>query len=161
MSTTTSPSLSAAGVPPGERARLSTDNGSPVTPKTDKALSLYHLLDPEILANPYPLYHRLRTEDPVHWDPFLHAWVVTRYADVITVFQRFLANRTPTPEQLTTLGLEKLTPLARVMVHQMLFLDPPAHGRVRALASKAFTPRRVQVLSSHIQEITDSLLDAV
>jgi pimeloyl-[acyl-carrier protein] synthase len=131
------------------------------TSKQRNVLSLYHLLDPEILANPYPLYHQLRTEDPVHWDPFLHAWVVTRYADVISVFQRFLANRTPTPEQLTTLGLEKLTPLARVMVHQMLFLDPPAHGRVRGLASKAFTPRRVQVLSSHIQEITDSLLDAV
>src|SRR6184192_2955936 len=54
--------------------------------KTGSTLSLYHLLDPEVLADPYPLYHRLRTEDPVHWDPFLHAWVVTRYADVVTVF---------------------------------------------------------------------------
>ena len=43
-------------------------------------LSLYHLLDPEVLADPYPLYRRLREEDPVHWDPYLHAWVVTRYA---------------------------------------------------------------------------------
>jgi len=129
--------------------------------RTEPPLSLYHLLDPEILANPYPLYHRLRSEDPVHWDPFLHAWVVTRYADVITVFQRFSANRTPTPEQLAALGLESLTPLARVMVLQMLFLDPPAHGRVRGLASKAFTPRRVEVLRSHIQDITNSLLDTV
>ncbi len=127
----------------------------------DPGLSLYHLLDPEVLANPYPLYHRLRSEDPVHWDPFLHAWVVTRYADVITVFQRFLANRTPTPEQLTALGLSALTPLAQVMVRQMLFLDPPDHGRVRGLAAKAFTPRRVEVLRSHIQDITASLLDAV
>ena len=131
------------------------------TRKHNQPLSLYHLLDPEVLANPYPLYHRLRVEDPVHWDPFLHAWVVTRYADVITVFQRFSANRTPTPEQLTALGLSALTPLAQVMVLQMLFLDPPAHGRVRSLASKAFTPRRVEVLRSHIQDITDSLLDAV
>ena len=84
-------------------------------------LSLYHLLDPEVLANPYPLYRQLRSEDPVHWDPFLHAWVVTRYADVITVFQRFSANRTPTPEQLKALGLEALEPLAQVMVRQMLF----------------------------------------
>lgn len=127
----------------------------------DPGLSLYHLLDPEVLANPYPLYRRLRSEDPVHWDPFLHAWVVTRYADVITVFQRFSANRTPTPEQLTALGLSALTPLAQVMVRQMLFLDPPDHGRVRGLAAKAFTPRRVEVLRSHIQDITDSLLDAV
>jgi len=129
--------------------------------KQDPALSLYHLLDPEVLANPYPLYHRLRSEDPVHWDYFLHAWVVTRYADVITVFQRFSADRTPTPEKLKTLGLSALTPLAEVMVRQMLFLDPPAHGRVRGLASKAFTPRRVEVLRSHIQDITDSLLDAI
>src|SRR5437870_4370433 len=103
---------------------------SPMMGKQNQILSLYHLLEPEVLANPYPLYHRLRSEDPVHWDPFLHAWVVTRYADVVTVFQRFLANRTPTPEQLRAMGLEKLTPLAQVMVLQMLFLDPPAHGRV-------------------------------
>ena len=141
---------------------MTTQQGSQTTAgKWSKVLSLYHLLDPEVLANPYPLYQQLRTEDPVHWDPFLHAWVVTRYADVITVLQRFSANRTPTAEQLTVLGLESLTPLARVMVHQMLFLDPPAHGRVRGLASKAFTPRRVEVLRGHIQEITDSLLDAV
>ncbi|HLW00798.1 MAG TPA: cytochrome P450 [Ktedonobacterales bacterium] len=137
----------------------------PETPNAGKAknqtLSLYHLLDPEVLANPYPLFRQLREEDPVHWDPFLHAWVVTRYTDVITVFQRFLANRTPTPEQLETMGLGALRPLAQLMVRQMLFLDPPMHGRVRGLASKAFTPRRVEVLRGHIQEITMRLLDAV
>ena len=80
---------------------------------SDAALSLYQLLDPQVLAHPYPLYQRLRSEDPVHWDPFLHAWVVTRYADVVTVLSRCSANRTPTPEQLTALGLEALAPLAR------------------------------------------------
>jgi pimeloyl-[acyl-carrier protein] synthase len=124
-------------------------------------LSLYHLLDPDVLADPYPLYHRLRTESPVHWDPFLHAWVVTRYADVVTVLHRFSAARTPTPEQLAAIGLESLTPIAAVMVRQMLFLDAPAHTRIRGLASQAFTPRRVERLRQHIQEITDSLLDAV
>jgi cytochrome P450 len=127
----------------------------------DGPLSLYRLLDPEVLANPYPLYRRLRTEDPVHWDPFLHAWVVTRYPDVITVLHRFSANRTPSPEQLASMGLESLTPIARVMVRQMLFLDPPSHTRIRGLASQAFTPRRVERLREHIQDIMDSLLDAV
>jgi len=124
-------------------------------------LSLYRLLDPEVLANPYPLYRQLRTEDPVHWDPFLHAWIVTRYTDVVTVLHRFSANRTPTPEQLAALGLESLTPVARVMVRQMLFLDAPSHTRIRGLASQAFTPRRVERLREHIQSITDELLDAV
>jgi cytochrome P450 len=136
--------------------------GTPTTAHTaDQDLSLYHLLDPEVLANPYPLYQRLRSEDPVHWDPYLHAWVVTRYADVVTVFQHFSADRTPTPEKLGKIGLAKLTPLAQLMVRQMLFLDPPSHNRIRGLASRAFTPRRVEVLRGHIQDITDSLLDDV
>src|SRR6266700_1114748 len=124
-----------------------------------KSLSLFHLLDPEVLANPYPLYRRLRSEAPVHWDPYLHAWVVTRYADVVTVLHHFSANRTPPPEQFAALGLAELAPLSQMMVKQMLFMDAPDHTRLRSLASMAFTPARVEVLRTHIQEIVDSLLE--
>jgi pimeloyl-[acyl-carrier protein] synthase len=137
---------------------MATDSASG---KTARALSLYHLLDPDVLADPYPLYARLRDEDPVHWDSFLHAWVVTRYPDVVEVLHHFSANRTPTPEQLSAMGLSALNPIAQVMVRQMLFLDPPDHTRLRALASAAFTPARVELLRAHIQEIVDGLLDAV
>lgn len=133
----------------------------PVGRRKAEVLSLYRLLDPEVLANPYPLYQRLRTEDPVHWDSFLHAWVVTRYPDVIRVLHHFSANRTPTPEQLSAMNLSALNPIARVMVRQMLFLDPPDHTRLRALASAAFTPSRVERLRSHIQEIADNLIDGI
>jgi hypothetical protein len=122
-------------------------------------LSLYHLLDPEVLADPYPLYRRLREEDPVHWDPYLHAWVVTRYEDVITVLHRYRAGRTPDPERLAALGMGELTPIAALMVRQMLFLDPPEHRRVRRLASVAFTPRRVARLREHIRQIAEGLVD--
>lgn len=121
-------------------------------------LSLTRLLDPAVLADPYPLYDRLRREDPVHWDPYLHAWVVTRYADVITVLRGFSAARTPAPEQLAAMGLGHLSPLAAVMVKQMLFLDPPAHTRIRSLASQAFTPSRVAELREHIRAIVVRLL---
>lgn len=129
--------------------------------KASPTLSLYQLLDPEVLANPYPLYQRLRTEAPVYWDPYLHAWVVTRYADVITVLHHFSANRTPTPEQLAAIGLAELAPLAQVMVKQMLFMDAPDHTRLRGLASTAFTPARVEALRSHIREILYDLLAPV
>lgn len=128
---------------------------------TPMMLSLAQLLDPQVLANPYPLFDRLRTDDPVHWDPFLHSWVITRYADVVTVLRDYSADRTPTPEHLTKIGLEQLAPIAQVMVKQMLFLDPPAHTRIRRLASYAFTPHRVEVLRDHIRDITESLIDAV
>jgi pimeloyl-[acyl-carrier protein] synthase len=127
--------------------------------KSDAPLSLYHLLDPAVLANPYPLFHRLRREDPVHWDPFLHAWIVTRYPDVLEVLHTYAAHRTPTPEQLSSIGLAQLAPLAQLMVKQMLFMDGAAHTRLRALASQAFTPARIEILRAHIQEIVDRLLD--
>src|SRR6187397_2967495 len=129
--------------------------------KTDASLSLVRLLEPEILANPYPLYNKLRTEDPVHWDRFLQTWVVTRYADVVNVLHSFSADRTPTPEQLTAMGLSALNPIAKVMVKQMLFMDAPAHTRLRGLASAAFTPAKVEVLRGHIQVIANDLLDRV
>src|SRR5579872_3044118 len=104
----------------------------------DPELSLFRLLDPEVLANPYPLFARLRTEDPVHWDPYLHAWVVTRYEDVITVLTKFSARRTPSPEFFEALGAPEVSPIAKVMVKQMLFMDAPAHTRLRKLAGAAF-----------------------
>lgn len=125
------------------------------------SLSLTGLLDPQILADPYPLYERLRTEDPVLWDPYLHAWVLTRYADVADVLLRFKADRTPTPSRLAALGMQRLAPIAQVMVRQMLFMDPPQHGRVRGLAAAAFTPRRVALLRDHIRHITDALVDRI
>jgi pimeloyl-[acyl-carrier protein] synthase len=124
-----------------------------------ESLSLFHLMDPAVRANPYPLYRRLRTEDPVHWDPYLHAWIVTRYQDVVTVLTRFSADRTPTPEYFEALGVPEVSPIARVMVKQMLFKDAPAHTRLRKLAGPAFMPARIRLLRQHIEEIADRLID--
>jgi cytochrome P450 len=122
---------------------------------------LYRLLDPEVLADPYPLYHALREHDPVTWDPFLHSWVVTSYREVVTVLHKFSADRTPSPGQLTAMGLKAFEPVAAVMVRQMLFMDAPVHTRLRGLCSHAFTSRQVDHLRPHIQSIADSLIDAV
>jgi cytochrome P450 len=125
------------------------------------ALSLFQLLDPAVLADPYPLYRRLREEDPVHWDPFLHAWVVTRYADVVTVLHEFSADRTPSAQQMSAMGLSSLGPLAKLMVRQMLFMDAPAHTRLRRLCLAGFTSHRVEALIPAIQDIADRLIDEV
>jgi cytochrome P450 len=124
-------------------------------------LSLFHLMNPEVLANPYPLYRRLRTEAPVHWDPYLHAWIVTRYEDVITVLTKFSGERAPSPEYFEALGAPEVAPIAKVMVKQMLFRDGAAHARLRKLAGEAFVPSRVRVLRDHIQEIATRLIDEI
>lgn len=141
---------------------MSTDVSGPASVSPLKSpLSLYHLMDPEVLANPYPLYRQLRETDPVYWDPYLHAWVVTRYEDVVTVLHRFSADRTPTPEYFEMLGAPEVAPIAKVMVKQMLFMDPPSHTRLRKLCGAAFTPARVRVLHDHIQNIATRLIDDI
>jgi len=126
--------------------------------RPDPSLSLYRLMDPAVLGDPYPLYKRLRETDPVHWDPFLHAWVVTGYQDCVTVLHKFSADRTPTPEQITAMGIEQLEPIARVMTRQMLFMDAPAHTRLRKLCSVAFTSGRIERMRAHIEEIAEKLV---
>src|ERR1700722_2921674 len=125
----------------------------------DDEISLYQLMEPEVMASPYGLYREIRKADPVHWDPFMHAWIVTRYADVVTVLSRFSADRTLTAEKMDNMGLGAMNPIIEVMSRQMLFRDPPDHTRLRNLCAAAFTPARVAVLREHIKDIADSLID--
>jgi cytochrome P450 len=128
---------------------------------TDEQLSLLRLLDPDVSGDPHMLYRVLRDQDPVHWDPYMHAWIVTSYAEVITVVMNYSADRTPTPEYLDRLGLAFMKPFAEMMLQQMLFMDAPMHARLRGLCSVAFTPRKVEALRNVIQSIADDLLDKV
>jgi hypothetical protein len=125
----------------------------------DAEISLCRLMEPAVMASPYGLYRKLREADPVHWDPFLHAWVVTRYADIVTVLSRLSADRTLTAEKLDHMGLAAMNPIIEVMARQMLFRDPPDHTRLRTLCAAAFSPARIAALRGHIQQIADRLID--
>jgi cytochrome P450 len=48
-----------------------------------------------LVADPYPLYHRLRSEAPLYRDEQSGAWIVTRYADVAAMLRdaRFVAQK--------------------------------------------------------------------
>ena len=113
-------------------------------------------MDPDFVADPYPTYHRLRSEDPVHESP-LGFWVLTRYEDVVASLRdpRF-AKEPMIAAVAARLGFD-----AGAVGISMLDRDPPDHTRLRGLASKAFTPRVVERLRPRVQEIVDGLLDRV
>ena len=48
--------------------------------------------------------------------------------------------------------------LTRLLTRMMLFTDPPDHTRLRALANRAFTPRRVEALRPRIAAVVDAQL---
>jgi pimeloyl-[acyl-carrier protein] synthase len=123
--------------------------------------SLFQLFKQETLADPYPFYKRLRESEPVRWDPFMHSWVVTSYAETVTVLTKYKAERTPTPEQMESMGLSILAPYAELMQRQLLFKDAPSHTRLRALCAAAFTPRRIELFRSASITIANELIDRV
>jgi cytochrome P450 len=139
--------------------RLSPAGG--VEEANNENLSLLRLLNPEVLSNPYALYRALREYDPVHWDPYMHAWVVTSYPEVVTVLKNYSADRTPQPAYLDQLGLSLMKPFAEVMLQQMMFMDGAMHARLRNICAAAFTPRRVEELRAVIESIADELIDKV
>jgi len=119
--------------------------------------AVFNPLMPEFHSNPYPFYRALREEDPVHQSP-LGFWVCTRYDDAVMILRDPRFGREGMAKRMEArLGLTQDTSRAR----DMLFQDPPDHTRLRALVSRAFTPRVVEVMRPHIQEIVDGLLDRV
>src|ERR671913_1970400 len=124
------------------------------------------LASPAFKANPYPFYARLRAEAPV-WPVTLGdrrtAWLITRYEDVA----RVLKDDTFAKDKLNAMDPEQRakTPWVpgffKPLERNMLDLDDPDHVRLRALVSKAFTPRIIERLRGRIEALCEELLDAM
>jgi cytochrome P450 len=115
------------------------------------------LARPAFKANPYPFYARLRAEEPVCRlsAVFVKAWLVTRYDDAVMVL------KDPRISKDVSSKLRYVPRFAAPLSDNMLSRDPPDHTRLRALVSKAFTPRRTEQIRSRVQEVCDELLAAV
>jgi len=117
---------------------------------------------PEHRADPYPLYERLRSEAPIWYDPRFDAHILTRHADCETLLRdpRWSTdsdNLDPSRRDPDDVRLA----LGDLKAGVLLFLDPPDHTRLRRLVSKAFTPRSIEQLRPHVQELVDGMLDDV
>ncbi len=114
--------------------------------------------------DPFPVYRWLRDHEPVHWSHSMRAWVITRYADVLEVFQRpdmFSSDRFRKIDEKFTSHRPEVRSVADVLSDWLVFRDPPDHTRLRALLHRSFTPRQLDNNRSRIQETIDRLLDAV
>lgn len=114
-------------------------------------------LDPAFRADPHPVLARLREREPVHYDRALDRWVLTRPDDI----DRVLRDRTMSVDPRKANEGTFMRIFDRFHDFSMLFQDPPDHTRLRALVSKAFTPRAVERLAPRIREVVDELLGAV
>lgn len=120
-----------------------------------------HLIARATFANPYPVYHALREQSPVHYISIpagassginspLWAWGLLKYDDVY----RALRDHDTFSSESPTVG--QFGPKL-VLIQD----DPPRHTRFRRLVNKAFTPKRVEALEPWIAGVANTLLDDI
>ena len=88
----------------------------------------------DLERDPYPIYARLRAEQPVAWVPAVNCWLVTRADDVETVTTRtelFTAEAPDSPVDISFGGATLMT------------MDGPQHLELRRAIDAKFRPRRV------------------
>jgi cytochrome P450 len=124
----------------------------------------YRPNDPAVLADPFPLYRRLRDEDPAHWSPLLKAWVLTRYDDVrrVCLDSRMSSDRLrPFFATLPSAEAARIGELIRYLTLWMVFRDPPEHTRLRRLAAKVFNVRSMHALRPNVEALSAWLLGEI
>lgn len=120
----------------------------------------FKTLLPQLLTHPYPVFHTMRKLDPVHFSPGWQAWFLTGYEVVERALREpgFSVGRVSDFSQ----RLSEPYDMSRIEAHLsgwLLFTDPPAHGRLRSLISKAFTPRTLQRFEQSVRSRIAMLLD--
>ena len=131
----------------------------------NKSFSL-DLNNPDFLQNPYPFYQQLFNGTPTFFDDESGMWFFARHLDVDGIlrdrrFGRSILHLMSREE----LGLPpdnpEYEPFTKLGRHSMFDKEPPEHTRLRNLAHKTFTPRRIRDMRAHIQRIADDLVDGV
>ena len=134
-------------------------------PSQETTLLEYRPNDPAVLADPFPLYRRLRDDDPAHWSPSLKAWVLTRYEDVKKVCLDTAGMSSdrlrPFFAKLPSAEAARIGDLVRYLTLWMVFRDPPEHTRLRRLATKVFNVKSMHALRPNVQAIADWLFERI
>jgi cytochrome P450 len=122
----------------------------------------FDLKSPDVARDPYSAFAWLRDHEPVHWSESLGAWVVTRYADALEIWNRpdlFSSDRFRKVRAEFTSQRPDVRAVAAVLSEWLVFRDPPDHTRLRALLQKTFTPRQLANSRPRIQAAIDALID--
>ena len=125
----------------------------------------YYGYEPFDMTDPFPAYAKLRENAPVYFDERIGYWVVTRYADVKAVFadwETFSSENAQAPVRERGPEAKRIMAEGGFTAYSGLSARvPPEHTRIRAIAQRAFTPRRFKVLEPTIRENTQKSIEAM
>ena len=125
------------------------------------------LFTPEVTADPYPYFDRLREEDPVHWNEKYGVWIITRYDDVVwllrhpELFSSEVFKRDPRepypPIQASDLDMYHF--VREFFGDFFIQHDRPEHTEMRKVVHGYFTPKSMEKWRSLVQSAITELLD--
>jgi cytochrome P450 len=126
----------------------------------------FNPVDPENLLDPVPFYKELRENEPVHWSDTVHAWLLTRYDDVMNGLRdrRLSADRIQVMEQqFRFMGLspESVDVILATFRQEMAVKDGGAHLRLRRQVSPGFNPHVMDSWRPAIRRQVGALLDGL
>ncbi|MDG2050605.1 MAG: cytochrome P450 [Myxococcota bacterium] len=116
-------------------------------------------LDPDFCADPYPILHRLRAEEPIHRDEVLGRIVFTRHDDVRSILYDLTLWTDPRKSRPNSFVDRFLRDGDNEP--SMLLMDEPEHKRLRSLVSGSFTPRAVERWRPRVRAIADRLVNGL
>jgi cytochrome P450 len=114
----------------------------------------YDPYDFEIDADPYPVWRRLREEQPLYRNERLDFWALSRFDDV----ERALVDTKAYSSAKGTL-LELIKADIEMPPGTFIFEDPPAHDVHRGLLSRVFTPKKMLAIEPKVREFCARSLD--
>jgi cytochrome P450 len=116
----------------------------------------FDFTDPELRSNPWPTYHKMRSECPVYRGD--SAWWLFAYDDCQHVLRSPSFGRVQdTFRELYGLSLGE-GPALDYVVTRLTYLDREDHARIRGAFAKSFSPRRIEALRPFIEGLVDQLL---
>jgi cytochrome P450 len=110
-------------------------------------------LDAELDDDPHPVWRRMRDDAPLYRNDRYDFWALSRFADVEA------AHRDPGTFSSAYGTVLEMMGGDMTSTGLIIFMDPPDHTVMRALVSRAFTPRRMAALEDDIRAICAELLD--
>lgn len=125
------------------------------------------LFTPEVIADPYPYFARLREEDPVHWNEKYGVWIITRYDDVVwllrhpELFSSEVITRDPRQPYppIQASDMETYHFVQAFFGDFFIQHDRPEHTEMRKVVHGYFTPKSMETWRALVQSAITDLLD--
>src|SRR6476469_8003567 len=125
------------------------------------------MFTPDVIADPYSYYGRLRDEDPVHWNETYELWVVTRHEDLVWLTRRhelfssavFKHDPRPPYPAIDESDLGLYDYVRNYQADQFIQHDRPEHLEMRRVVHGYFTPKSMEAWRPFVQKAVKELLD--